>query len=319
MKVLDFKTIKKMYGNEFNSGDCYVWVETALKEKTSFDMPAKSRINQEDGDYYAIMPCMYKDFAMVKMIGRHDIKEGESRPAMMSDLMLYEAKSGIIKGLMDGELITTLRTGAAAAHSALMFAKSDFDTVAIIGLGNIMTVCMDVFLDKIKGRPIKLKVYKHHDQEKRIFERYKHYENVEFIFCDTYDETMANSDVIFSAVTRVQENFCKDKCYKPGCTVIPIMTMGFQNCDLFFDQVFTDEIEQIRGFKYFDKFKSLTNISDVLNGKAKGRNNDEERIMIYNYGLAIHDLFYAIKLYELADKKGLDIEYNYCQSKFFMD
>ena len=39
------------------------------------------------------------------------------------------------------------------------------------------------------------------------------------------------------------EKIGTDEYFKEGCTVIPICTMGFQNCDLFFDRVFTDEIE----------------------------------------------------------------------------
>jgi len=98
--------------------------------------------------------------------------------------------------------------------------------------------------------------------------------------------------------------------------VIPICTMGFQNCDLFFDKVFTDEIEQIRGFKYFDKFRSLANVTDVLNGNREGRTNDQERILVYNYGIAIHDLYFAMKLMNKAE--GKDVEYNFCKEKYFM-
>ena len=97
--------------------------------------------------------------------------------------------------------------------------------------------------------------------------------------------------------------------------MIPICTLGFQNCDLFFDKVFTDEIEQIKGFKYFDCFKKCINISDVLNGMP-GRENEEERILIYNYGLGIHDLFFAMKFYEIADFG--DTRYRSCKEKFFI-
>lgn len=38
---------------------------------------------------------------------------------MMGDMLIYEADSGILKAVMDAEYITTLRTGAVAAHSAL--------------------------------------------------------------------------------------------------------------------------------------------------------------------------------------------------------
>ena len=87
----------------------------------------------------------------------------------------------------------------------------------------------------------------------------------------------SGSDVIISAVTRATEDFAEDDCYKEGVTIIPIMTLGFQNCDLFFDKVFTDEIEQITGFKYFNEFKSIENTTDVLLGKAEGRVNDKEK------------------------------------------
>lgn len=40
---------------------------------------------------------------MVKMIGRHSIKRAEKRSAMMGDILLYEADTGILKALMDAE------------------------------------------------------------------------------------------------------------------------------------------------------------------------------------------------------------------------
>ena len=118
------------------------------------------------------------------------------------------------------------------------------------------------------------------------------YDNIKFELCDTYEETVLDSDVIISAVTNATEDFADDECYKEGCTVIPIMSLGFQNCDLFFDKVFTDDIDQIRGFKYFDKFKSIANNTDVLLGESEGRTNDKERILVYNYGLAVHEKFF---------------------------
>ena len=100
--------------------------------------------------------------------------------------------------------------------------------------------------------------------------------------------------------------------------MIPIMTRGFMNCDLFFDKVFTDEIEQIKGFKYFNSFKFVANTSDVLNGIVSGRISDKERILVYNYGLAIQDLYFAEKILNMSKDDDNEIEYNYCIEKFFM-
>ncbi|MBT8904960.1 hypothetical protein ACXO19_07935 [Lactobacillus delbrueckii subsp. bulgaricus] len=154
------------------------------------------------------------------------------------------------------------------------------------------------------------------NQEKRFAKKFEWAKSVTFEFCDDYESVIKGSDVVVSAVTKITKNFASDEFFKEGVTIVPICTMGFQNCDLFFDKVFTDEIEQIRGFKYFDKFRSLANVTDVLNGIKAGRTNDDERILVYNYGIAIYDLYFAMQLSKVAD--GKEVDYQYCKEKFFM-
>ena len=321
MKIIDFKEIKKV-AESMKPVEWYDWVDNVLRKKDLFDMPPKIHMSQDNGNYYNVMPAIYNNENLVtlKMIGRHTLKANEKRSVMMGDIMLYEADTGVLKAIMDAEYITTLRTGVVAAHSAIEFAKKDFDTLGLIGLGNIMTVFFKTFIDKLKdsndNRKLIVKLYKHNQQEVRFAKRFDDLENVEFMYCDSYEEVISNTDIVVSAVTRVDENFVEDNCFKKGVTVIPVCTMGFQNCDLFFDKVFTDEIEQIRGFKYFDNFKSVANISDVLNMKKNGRESNDERIIVYNYGLGIHDLYFAQKFYNLANAK--DIDYNYPNSKYFI-
>lgn len=318
MKILDFEMIRNVC-KDISPHDYLMWINNALCNKNKFLMPNKTRMNQIDGDYYAVMPCLYEkeNIAMVKMIGRHSIKRNEKRSIMMSDILLYEADTGILKAIMDGEYITTLRTGTAAAQAALMYGKKNFHVIGLIGLGNIMSICLMVLLNELKNRKLVIKLYKHNGQENRIVEKFKNYKNIEFILCNTYEETIKGSEVIISAVTRVTENFCDDSYFDEGCTVIPVMTLGFQNCDLFFDKVFTDEIEQIKNFKYFDYFKYIANTSEVMNGTKKGRVNDRERILVYYYGLAIHDLLFAMKIYSRCKLLG-EYEYCYCREKFFV-
>ena len=320
MKVIDFKQVKDAAEN-MNPTTWLGWVDYALRHKTDFLMPPKPRMSQSDGDYYNIMPALYdKDnLASVKMIGRHSIKRNEQRSVMMSDILLYEADTGILKALIDGEYITTLRTGVVAAHSALLFAKKDFETISLLGLGNIMTVCFKTFIAKLRedgdDRKLTIKLLRHHNQEDRFFNKFKDEPNLTFEFCNNYDTLFDGADIIISAVTKATENFSTDQFFKAGVTVVPICTMGFQNCDLFFEKIFTDEIEQIRGFKYFNNFKSVVNVSDVLNGIVPGRESESERILVYDYGLGIHDLYFASKFYELI--AGQNIEYRYCKEKYF--
>lgn len=203
-------------------------MDEALREKSGYTLPPQIHISQQDGDYYNVMPCIYKrgNLAMVKMIGRHG-------------------------------------------------------------------------------------------HENRIMDLFRQDPDVHFVLCDTYEEVIGGSDLVISAITKVTENFVTDEYFKEGCTVIPICTMGFQNCDLFFDRVFTDEIEQIRGFRYFDHFAPVTtNVTDVLNGVAPGRTDNVQRILVYNYGIAIHDLVFAANL--LARAETLDTPYRCCRKKYFI-
>lgn len=322
IKVLDFQTIKSA-SESMNPYEWYKWVDDAIKNKDHFQCPPKPRLSQEGGDYFNAMPALYEesDTAILKMIGRHSLKEGENeRSIMMGDLLLYDSKTGILKALMDAEYITTLRTGVVGAHSGFLYAKKDFNTIGLIGLGNIMNVCFKTFISILKekhiNRKIIVKLHKYHEHEVEFVKRFSNIENISFELYDSYEDVIKGSDIVFSAVTIMMEQFASDDCFKEGVTIIPIHMRGFQNCDLFFDKVFTDDVEQIRGFKYFDKFKSINTVSDTLLNKCEGRSNNKERIIVYNYGIAIHDLVFANKFYKLVD--GKNIEYNFCTTKFFI-
>jgi ornithine cyclodeaminase/alanine dehydrogenase-like protein (mu-crystallin family) len=73
---------------------------------------------------------------------------------MMSGMLLYEADTDALRAMVDTEYITTLRTGASTANSAFLFTKSNFKTVGLIGLGNIMSACVGMFIKRTKDRPL---------------------------------------------------------------------------------------------------------------------------------------------------------------------
>ena len=62
--------------------------------------------------------------------------------------------------------------------------------------------------------------------------------------------------------------------------------------------MFGDDTDHVKGFKYFSQFKEYNEIGEVFAGRDLGRRNDEQRIIDYNYGLALHDVVYASKIYE---------------------
>ena len=119
--------------------------------------------------------------------------------------------------------------------------------------------------------------------------------------CDSYEELIKNSDVIVSAVTVAENLFGKDEWFKEGVLVVPIHTRGFQNCDLFFDKVFADDKSHVESFKYFNSFKSFNEIGNVLNGTVTGRDNEFQRILSYNIGIALHDVCLARRIFDISN------------------
>ena len=55
-------------------------------------------------------------------------------------------------------------------------------------------------------------------------------------------------------------------------------------------------------FKNFSKFRYYAEVSDVVNGKAAGRENDRERILAYNIGISVHDINYAAHIYQFFEQ-----------------
>ena len=72
-------------------------------------------------------------------------------------------------------------------------------------------------------------------------------------------------------------------------------------------------------FKNFDQFNQFAEVADVVNGRAVGRERDDERILVYNIGVAMHDIVFAAKLYERMDKEKLvDIDLCQPEKKFWV-
>jgi len=313
MKVIKFDDIKKM---EISPIQCYEWVNEALLHKNEALLPAKTSLKPFAGGFYNTMPVIlpFAGWAGIKEVTRYP----ERKPSLDSELLLYDLNTGELLALMDADWITAMRTGAVAAHSIKLFAVKDFKTMGIIGLGNTARATMLVLASLYPDRDITVKLKKYKDQHLLFAKRFAEYENLHFEFVDTYEETIADSDVVVSAATVFDNDICTDEYFKEGILLVPVHTRGFTNCDLFFDKVYADDENHVKGFKNFDKFKSFAEVASVLRGENPGRESDKERILAYNIGIALHDIFFAGKIYEIIGDSCENIELNSPTEKFWV-
>ena len=275
----------------------YEWVSKSIEKKELTILPPKISLHPFGEVFYNTMPCIlpYKNVEGIKTVNRYPGRV----PALNSTILLHDLKNGNLKALMDGDYITSMRTGAVAVHSIRLFAKEGYDTLGFIGLGNTCMAVLDILLHVETEKNFKIKLYKYKDQAEKFIARYKHYKNLEFTVCKTYEEVIQGSHVVVSCVTVAKDNFCENQYFDKGCLVIPVHTRGFQNCDLFFDKIYGDDTGHICGFKYFNRFHSFAEVSDVVTGKKAGRKTNDERILVYNIGLAIHDIYIAEEIYKI--------------------
>lgn len=294
-----FITENEINDLNINLDSCFGWTDEMLKNKEGSLLPPKISIKPNEGYFYNVMPTVLPQFniAGVKLVNRYPNRV----PSLNSKIMLYDYETGYMKALLDGDFITAMRTACVAVNSIELFAIKDYKTIGFIGLGLIGQYIMDCLYHKLNGREVVIKLYNHKNTAQNFINKNKHMTNIKFEIYDTYDEVIKDSDVIISAVTYIAGLFCDNNdCYKKGCLVLPVHTRGFQNCDTFFDKVYCDDISHVEGFKDYDVFKDkLCEVSSVINKQNEGRINNDERIIVYNIGIAIHDIYFANKIYEL--------------------
>ena len=182
--------------------------------------------------------------------------EGQ-KPTLKSDITLYDAETGQLLAVMDGDWITAMRTGAVAALAARTFQRPGVDTYSMIGLGNIARAVALCLIADNSDRHITIRLMRYKDQAELFIERFRDYKNVTFDIIDDPTVFLSEADVVISSVTVATELlFPDDTLFKKGVTVIPVHVRGFQNCDLFFDKVFADDTGHVHHFKNFDKFRN---------------------------------------------------------------
>ena len=299
MKIITHKNIQDLNISPLQFME---WVETVIKEQETSVVPPKTKIYMQNNvSRFTTMPCY------IPNINRMGVKIGASRfpgqePAIDTSILLWDSNTGEMLVMMDAHIVTAMRTGAVAALSVktLKINKSCCE-MGLMGLGVTSTAMMLCLLESSLNEHFNVKLLAYNGQEDTFRKRFEKFTNVTFTVVDSHEDLICDSDVVVSAITVATGQIGKDEWFKEGCTLIPIHTRGFENCDLFFDKVFGDVTAQISGFGNFSKFKSFNEFTKVLNNKCEGRINDKERILVYNIGMGLHDIYIGSKILELSD------------------
>ena len=296
---MKYITNKKIEDLTYLESQMISWIDQALRIKTNAQLPPKISMVEEGGIFYNTMPCLIKEenVAGVKVVSRYP----KRNTTIQGEILLYNFEDGDLMALLDAEYITKMRTGAVAAHSILLLEKSNAKIYSWLGLGQTAKATVKLFLKSCRKQDLIFKVFKYKNQHNEFVDfvdAIKGDINVVYEFTETYEELMTNTDVIISAVSYAPVDFVKFDILPEGVLVVPIHTRGFVEIDYNFDKIFADDTDHVRHFKHFNKYKYFCETSDVLIDNSKGRASDDEKIIVYNIGISLHDIYFSKQIYD---------------------
>lgn len=249
--------------------------------------------------------------------GFYDNGKNNDLPTMIGTILLFDGENGAPLCIMDGSLITGIRTGAAGAISSKLLARKDSKVVAVFGAGGqarmqIYALCQVMNIQEIK-------VYSECTEE-----LLKYKEDIEtntkakVMICNTPEQAMKDADIAIST-TPSKKYLVGKSLVKPGMHIVAVGAdmAGKNEWD---PQIFkgakvvNDSIAQcisrgetrnaiISGI--IEESDIYAEIGELLAGKKPLRESYDEITIFDTTGMGIQDNVTAFKVYEVAKKKGL--------------
>lgn len=106
-----------------------------LHDAGEWEMPPKLYVDAPPQGDFRAMPARGGGYACLKWVTSFPANPSRGLPVVAGALLLSSAETGALLAILDCAAVTSLRTGAAAAVSALALARDDAASVGLIGCG----------------------------------------------------------------------------------------------------------------------------------------------------------------------------------------
>ena len=230
-------------------------------------------------------------------------------------LILHDIEKAHPVALMDGTLITAMRTGAAAGVAAKYLARKDAKKAVFVGAGVIGRTAIDAISRSVPS----LGEISLFDLDKEKAAALADEFSGKFQISIVNDLGLAIQDAdIIATMTTTRSSFIKQEWLKPGSLVV---AMGknevAEDAIIDADLVVTDEWATFKEAKTTNLFslyqrgilkdEEVVNLRDIIVGHASGRQSQNDRIQFHSFGMACEDLIIAERIYKEAKRLGLGI------------
>ena len=112
-------------------------VEEALRiyEQGDCLMPDRMVIGCGENNTFLLMPCLSGGSIAAKILTLYPGNRTRNRPMIDGIVLLADGSNGELLAIMDGKIITAMRTGAVTGVSVRRLAREDAESVGLVGCG----------------------------------------------------------------------------------------------------------------------------------------------------------------------------------------
>ena len=276
--------------------------------------PPKPGIHTLPDSFIHAMPAWLKqsNACGIKWVCGYPSNGPKKLPTVAGLIVLNDTATGLPLALMDGTYITALRTCGVSGVSARHLARKGSEVLAIVGTGvqgKYNTLVLVNVLPSIKTVKIFDVWQPSIDGYIRDMTPVLKSRGIQIVVAESSEQALTDADVIITATGKLAEPIFFEKWVKPGALVLPIHVGGWEKEILTkMDVLVVDDWAQFDTFAesiYTVPDSADAELGEVVVGKKPGRQNDTQRIINFNVGLAIHDIVFAKKVFEQAKGKGL--------------
>jgi ornithine cyclodeaminase/alanine dehydrogenase-like protein (mu-crystallin family) len=292
-------------------------VEKAFLEKAMgrAEAPPKPGIHPQQDAFIHAMPAYLSKMraAGVKWVSGFQANPAHGLPYISGLLILSNVENGFPMCVMDCTWITAKRTGAATAVAARRLARKDSKTLGMLGCGAqgrsnveaLKTVCSN--LEKVKAYDINERNLRKYAEDMTA----EH--GLEIITVNSPREAVEDCDIVVTAgpILKDPHPVIESSWFKTGAFACALDFDSYWKPEAMrsVDKFCTDDREQLKYYEtqgYFSDIPEVyADLAEIVSGRELGRQNDWERILTVNLGLAIEDICTAILVYERAVKAGI--------------
>jgi ornithine cyclodeaminase/alanine dehydrogenase-like protein (mu-crystallin family) len=246
-------------------------------------MPAKIYLEAPPNGDFRAMPARGQGFALLKWVTSFPGNSERGLPVVTGALLLSSADTGELLAIIDCAAVTSLRTGAGAALSAQVLAA---DGARSVGIGYGPGVCADLRAEAAAALAGELgwAVGERSEAAKQDI---------------VVSVTPGGQPVIMASDLRPGQHLAALGADAAGKAEVELAAV--RRCRLYCDE----RDQAARGGELANGIKEgvlsadqLTQLGDVLIGRAGGRASSEEITLFDSTGLATQDLAIALSVYE---------------------